>query len=135
MKILNTLLTALLFSSVSINAQASQNLDYQAGSQYTAVLNRQNSQWYMVPRIKQDFTLNQANHCRTNASVPPGLWLLTHDVDGKPELLAPSYTPLPAGHSGHIAIIACTDKQGDGLAIPAKLIDWMTNNTGAIYVE
>lgn len=135
MKIISTILASILVSFTALDATASRNLDYQAGGQYTAVFNRSNSQWHMVPRVQHDFTTQQNSNCSSNITVPTGLWLLTHDADGRPELLAPSYTELPEGHSGHIPIIPCSEKPSEGLAVPAKIIDWLTENTGAIYVE
>ncbi len=132
MKRLATLLASLFLSAAAHSAELSPV--YQAGSQYTAVLNTQHAQWHLVPRVRHDFDLPLEQACHSTVLVPPGLWLLTRDSDGHPELLAPSQTPLPMGHSGHIAIIACTDN-GNGLAVPAKLIEWLNNNTGAIYVE
>jgi hypothetical protein len=134
MKYITTLLFGLLFSSSSMSAVSKPEPIYQAGSQYTAILNTQSSQWHMVPRIRQDFTQSEKD-CRTNAVIPTGLWLVTRDGNGNPELLAPSQTILPVGHSGRIPIISCSDLQSNGLAIPAKMIDWLSKNTGAIYVE
>lgn len=134
MKHITALLLGLLFSSVSMGAVSKSEPIYQPGSQYTAILNSQSSQWHMVPRIRQDITRSEQD-CHSNAVIPTGLWLLTRDANGNPELLAPSQTILPAGHSGHIPIISCAELQSNGLAIPAKMIDWLSKNTGAIYVE
>ncbi len=132
MKRLATLLAGLLLSGVAFSAE--QSPVYQAGSQYTAVLNTQHAQWHMVPRVRQNLVLPVEQACQSSVLIPRGLWLFTRDSNGSPELLAPSHTPLPMGHSGHIPIVACAS-QGEGLAIPANLIEWLNNNTGAIYVE
>ena len=132
MKRLSLPLASLLLSGVALSAELSPV--YQAGSQYTAVLNRHNAQWHLIPRVRNNLLVTHQQNCRSAILIPPGLWLLTRDSDGRPELLAPSQTPLPIGHSGHIPIISCST-QSEGLAIPARLIEWLNNNTGAIYVE
>lgn len=125
MKRITTLLITVMLSSTTLGYVPSSNLVYQAGGQYTAVLDTQNSQWHMIPRVRQDLA-QQAHDCHSNTDIPTGLWLITRDANGNPELLAPSHTTLPAGHSGHIPIISCSDLQGNGIAIPAKMIDWLS---------
>lgn len=135
MKLISTLITAVLMSTAAIGGELDTSPVYQAGGQYTAVLNADNSQWRLLPGDGQDFAILLDKGCLSSASVPAGLWLLTRDADGKPELLAPSQTALPKGHSGHIPVVACSDEQANGLALPASLIEWLSDNTGAVYVE
>ena len=138
MKRLTTLaaiITTILLSSTAMTADIQADDIYQAGSQYTAVLNTGNSQWQVLPSDGQDFAIQVQDNCHSNAKVPHGLWLLTRDANGKPELLAPSQTVLPAGHSGHIAIVGCDENQADGIAVPASVIQYLSDNTGAVYVE
>jgi len=135
MKRLSTLIASILLSSTAFTAELDANPQYQAGGQYTAVLNSQNAQWQLLPSDGQDFAIQLQDNCHSSAKVPAGLWLLTRDADGKPELLAPSQTVLPAGHSGHIPVVTCADGQNDGLAVPASLIQWLSDNTGAVYVK
>lgn len=134
MKRITTLIISIMFSSAALSSVSASNPVYQAGSQYTAVLDTQISQWHMVPRIQQDIA-QYDKHCQSNEVIPAGLWLITRDTNGNPELLAPSQTILPIGHSGHIPLISCSDKQSKGLAVPAKMMDWLSKNTGAIYVK
>lgn len=135
MKRISTLMASILLSGAALSAEIDNNPVYQAGSQYTAVLNSINSQWRLLPSDGQDFAIQLDNHCHSSTAIPAGLWLLTRDADGKPELLAPSQTVLPAGHSGHIPVVSCSDDQNNALALPASLIQWLGDNTGAIYVE
>ena len=134
MKRITTLILSIMLSSTALSSISITNPVYQAGSQYTAVLDTQISQWHMVPRIQQDIA-QYDKHCHSNVEIPVGLWLLTRDSNGNPELLAPSQTRLPNGHSGRIALISCSDKQSKGLAVPAKMMDWLSKNTSAIYVK
>ena len=135
MKRISTLIASLLLSSTVLSNEIDTGAVYQAGGQYTAVLDNSNAQWRLLPGDGQDFAIQLDKNCQSSASVPAGLWLLTRDADGKPELLAPSQTALPAGHSGHIPVVACDEDQAKGVALPASLIEWLSDNTGAVYVE
>lgn len=135
MKFISTLIASLLLSTAVAGSEIDNAPVYQDGSQYTAVLDSQNAQWRLLPSDGQDFAIQLDQSCKSTSTVPEGLWLLTRDADGKPELLAPSQTVLPAGHSGHISVVACNEEQADGLAVPASLIEWLSENTGAIYVK
>ena len=135
MKLISTLITSILLTSAAYAGDIETAPVYQDGSQYTAVLDSQNAQWRLLPGDGQDFAIQLDQSCQSSEPVPAGLWLLTRDADGKPELLAPSQTVLPAGHSGHIAVVACNEEQANGLAVPASLIEWLSANTGAVYVK
>ena len=135
MKRISTLIASILLSGTALTAELDTHPQYQAGSQYTAVLNTRTAQWQLLPGDGQDFAIQLQDSCHSNAKVPAGLWLLTRDAEGNPELLAPSQTVLPAGHSGHVPVVSCADEQGNALAIPASLIQWLSDNTGAVYVE
>jgi hypothetical protein len=135
MKLTITLIASILLSSSALASEQDSNPVYQAGGQYTAVLNTASAQWRLLPSDGQDFAIQLDKTCRTSAVIPAGLWLLTRDADGRPELLAPSQTVLPIGHSGHIPLVDCANNQGSALTLPASLIEWLGNNTGAIYVE
>ncbi len=135
MKLISTLIASVLLSTVAVGSEPDTGPMYQAGGEYTAVLNAGNSQWRLLPSDGQDFAIQLDSNCQSSASVPAGLWLLTRDAAGKPELLAPSQTALPTGHSGHIPVVACDEDQAKGVALPASLIEWLSDNTGAVYVE
>lgn len=135
MKRLTTFIASIILSSTALTAELDTDAVYQAGGQYTAVLNSHTAQWQLLPSDGQDFAIQLQDSCQSKANVPTGLWLLTRDAEGKPELLAPSQTVLPAGHSGHIPVVNCADKQANGIALPVSLIEYLSNNTGAIYVK
>lgn len=135
MKRLTTLIATLLLSSTAMTAEIQADDIYQAGGQYTAVLNTSNSHWQLLPSDGQDFAIQLQDNCHSNAEIPAGLWLLTRDADGKPELLAPSQTVLPPGHSGHIAIVGCDENNDQAIAVPVSVIEYLSDNTGAIYVK
>lgn len=135
MKHISTLIASLLLGTSVLSNELDTDAVYQAGGQYTAVLDSGNAQWRLLPSDGQDFAIQLDRNCQSSAAVPAGLWLLTRDTDGKPELLAPSQTALPDGHSGHIPVVACGDEQTKGVALPASLVEWLSDNTGAVYVE
>ena len=78
--------------------------------------------------------LRLAEACRAGPTPPPGLWLLSQDANGRPQLVAPSATPLPAGHPGRIALVGCGDAEAGALVVPDALADWLKQHSGAIYV-
>jgi len=107
---------------------------YTAGSQYTATLTQTGSHWRLQPVAGQDVAISTGT-CSTGAMVAPGLWLLVRDHQGGLELVAPSATTLPAGHSGRVALRACDQAHGRDLAVPQTVLDLLADGTGAILVE
>ena len=135
MKLITSLFATVLLSSTALSAELDSDPVYQAGGQYTAVLNSVNSQWRLLPSDGQDFAIELGESCHSSTKIPAGLWLLTRDANGQAELLAPSQTILPKGHSGRVSVVSCADDKSNALALPASLIEWLGNNTGAVYVE
>ena len=107
------------------------------GTRYSAVLSRGNGAWRLMPAGGSDIRLRVSPDCGHGADLPRGLWLLTRDGAGRPELVAPSATPLPAGHPGHVRLVDCDRPAADGkpaLALPPGLVQWLEHRSGAIYV-
>ena len=112
--------------------------DYQPGGQYTARLDQARQQWQLLPADGNDLQVSASGDCAGDAAtVPPGLWLLARDAAGLPQLRAPSTTPLPAGHPGEVALVACGQATSAGaeLAAPPLLIDWLASHSGAVWVD
>lgn len=128
-------LTLMLSAHDGALAQESTEPAFNPGSHYTAVFTQHNGRWRLLPADGQDFEIDTLT-CPSSPPIPAGIWLLTRDAQGRPELLAPSSTALPAGSTDRIALRPC-DAAGDGdaLAAPQALIDLLAANTGAIYVE
>jgi hypothetical protein len=124
-------LLALALSSGAAFAQDAEPV-YSAG-QYTAVLHQRSGLWQLQPADGQDLDV-RALACPTDSTLPNGLWLLVRDDQGRPELIAPSSTPLPAGSPDRVALRPC-DEDGTGLAAPQALIDLLAANAGAVYVD
>jgi hypothetical protein len=129
----------LILSQSMIAAGVDSTPYYQAGSHYNAVLNSAKGTLQLLPSNGDDFTVQLDAHCRNTQKIPAGIWLLTRDASGALELVAPSQTVLPAGHSGAIAIISCDVATPSGsvntLKLPGSMLDWLEQHAGNIYVE
>ena len=106
---------------------------YVAGNQYTASLDQTHNQWRLQPASGEDLVVDTGT-CATGTMIPSGVWLLVRDSRGRPELLAPSVTPLPLGASEHVALRSCETAQGSDIAVPAALLKLLGERTGAVYV-
>jgi len=132
--LLSTLLTAMLLpSGLSAATLPAEEAVFVPGGQFTATFDQTQNVWRFLPMNGQDVVVD-AGACATGAMAPVGVWLLQLDRQGRPELVAPSVTPLPAGASDHIALRACDQAQGRELAVPQTVLDLLATNTGAIYV-
>lgn len=108
-----------------------------AGSQYSVTLNQRSHEWKLLSPDGAELSVaNTGPACAAQAPLPNGVWLITRDAQGRPELVAPSVTRLPKGHPDHVALIACGEHvEGRSLAAPLTLIEWLGNSAGAVYVE
>ena len=106
---------------------------YDPGSQYTASLDQTHNQWHLQPASGDDLLIDTGT-CATGTMVPAGVWLVVRDAKGRPELLAPSVTPLRRGESERVALRSCGKASGRELAVPQTVLDLLTERSGAIYV-
>jgi hypothetical protein len=108
-----------------------------AGSQYTATLNQRSHEWRLLSSDGAELNVaNSGASCAAQLPLPNGVWLVSRDADGKPELVAPSVTVLPKGYPDHVALVGCGEHaEGKTLAAPRALIDWLSNSAGAVFVE
>ena len=125
--------TATFAQPAASAGSSAEALNFSPGSQYTATLDQTHNLWRIQPANGQDVVID-AGACTTGAMAAPGVWLLVIAADGRPELLAPSVTHLPAGSPDRIALRACDKARGRELAVPQTVLDLLTANTGAIYV-
>jgi hypothetical protein len=129
------LLSALVSGPSRAAAPPADEAIFVEGVRYSAVLSQQSRAWRLLPARGHSVRLAVADGCRAGASPPRGLWLLTKDAQGRPELVAPSATPLPAGHAGRLRVVACGTPAGDdALPVPPALLGWLQQNSGVIYV-
>ena len=132
--LLSTLLTAMLLpSGLSAATLPAEEAVFVPGGQFTATFDQTQNVWRFLPMNGQDVVVD-AGACATGAMAPVGVWLLQLDRQGRPELVAPSVTKLPAGAPDHIALRACDEASGRELAVPQTVLDLLASNTGAVYV-
>lgn len=135
--ILAALLFALLGTHASAAVPAADEAVFLEGTRYSAVLSRSQGAWRLMPANGRDIQLRVSAQCGSGAALPRGLWLLTRDSAGRPELVAPSATPLPTGHPGHVRLVDCKQPVAEGepaLALPPGLVEWLEHRSGSIYV-
>jgi hypothetical protein len=113
---------------------------YAAAGQYTASLQARAQLWRLMPLDGNDVEIRSDAVCPHTALPARGLWLIGRDAEGRPELVAVSATPLPAGHSGRIALRRCDDPiLGDGSSaaygVPAPLLQMLMAQSGAVLVD
>lgn len=106
---------------------------YDPGSQYTASLDQTLNQWHLQPASGDDLLIDTGT-CATGAMAPTGVWLVVRDAQGRPELLAPSVTPLPRGATERVSLRSCGKASGRELAVPQTVLDLLAERSGAIYV-
>lgn len=108
-------------------------------TQYSAVLHARSGQWQLFDAAGHRLQF-RAEGCPSNPYLPHGLWLLTRDAADQPELIAPSATPLPAGHDGRIALRPCGSPQEDrdvtgSLQLPAAFLATLEQHGNAILIS
>ncbi len=107
---------------------------YAESSQFTARFDQTNNTWKLLPQAGDPVTI-EVGRCATGTMAPQGVWLMTQDAQGRPELVATSATRLPAGSPDRFAMRDCSQASGWQLAVPRTVIDLLAANTGAIYVD
>jgi len=113
---------------------------YRAGSEYTATLSLRTQRWNVAPLVGAELDV-QADVLCPRATLPPkGLWIVGRDAEGRPELVAPSATLLPIGHSGRVALRSCDDPELNSgarpaLGVPATVLQRLATSSGAVLVE
>lgn len=132
---------ALLLSGTAFADSADNGLDpvYLAGSQYTAVLQPQLQRWTLSPQTGPDLEIRSIAPCPHQTVPGKGLWLIGRDAEGNLELIAPSATALPAGHSGRVALRSC-ETAGEpagspGYGVPGQVLELLAAHSGAVLVD
>jgi len=106
-----------------------------AETQYSAVFEQGRGTWLLVPPAGGVLSQQGVGHCRDDRPVAPGLWLVTRDAVGLVELVAPSVTPLPAGHPDRIPLLACDSSEAYSLHLPRALIEQLARDHGVVRVQ
>ena len=112
---------------------------YVASSQYTAILEPSLQRWTLAPQVGSDLQIRSVTPCAHQTVPAKGLWLIGRDANGGLELVAPSATLLPEGHSGRIALRSCeTATAVNGVksyGVPDQVLELLADNTGAVLVD
>jgi hypothetical protein len=104
---------------------------------HSAVLHAAEGRWQRLPIDGTQIEIRLADTDCANAAPPTGLWLMTRDGQGRPELLAPSGTALPDGHGGHIRLSPCGGGAIAGepqLELPPAVLDLLARHSGLLLV-
>ena len=129
---------AALITAGSVAATPTYEPLYIFDGQYTATLQQHAHRWQLQPlRGDEIDVVDHAADCGSAAPIPKGLWLVSQDGDGHPQLVAPSVTALPAGFPQHVALRACGE-QSDGelaLFVPPVALNWIAANVGSVLLD
>lgn len=133
------LLAALPLSAIAAEPAELEPV-YVPGSQYTAALSTRMQQWTMSALDGSELQIRNSSLCGSGATPPKGLWVISRDEQGHPELVAPSATLLPEGHSGRIVLRDCDDPQlldaqEPAYGVPAPVLELLTATAGAVLVD
>ena len=139
---LKSALTALIAGvALGFAATAPANIPnesvYFDSGQYSASLLQAARLWRLQPLDGDDVdVIDHSSACGNGAPVPHGVWMVTRDSSGRPELIAPSTTDLPAGYPEQIALRACGDQaEAHALTVPAVVLDWILANANSVLID
>lgn len=126
----------------SASAQAPEALlpQYTAGIDYTASLDARDQHWELQPQAGEAKVIAGEAFCPRSVEPPQGLWLVGRDANGNLELIAPSATLLPAGHSGRVAVRSCDDpdlRNGlvEAYGVPGAVYENLSNEHGSLLIH
>lgn len=133
-------IAALVLSGAAFAEPAENAIDpvYLAGSQYTAVLQHGLQRWTLSPQTGPDLEIRSIAPCPHQTVPGKGLWLIGRAADGSLELVAPSATLLPAGHSGRVALRSCegaVDPATPAYGVPGQVLELLAAHSGAVLVD
>lgn len=125
-------------SGPAANANATYEPIYITDGQFTATLEQHSHRWLLQPlRGDQVEIVDHASDCGSRNPVPNGLWFVTRDADGRPELVAPSATRLPDGYPSRVLLAACGDATvADAvLYVPQVALNWLNERVGSVLID
>lgn len=111
---------------------------YITDGQYDAALKQREHLWRLLPLFDAEVDVtDRSKDCDSRVKIPHGLWYVTQDNKGRPLLIAPSVTPLPAGFPEQVALRACgeTVDADTALFVPAVALDWINAHAGTILID
>lgn len=111
---------------------------YITDGQFTATLQQHAHRWLLQPLRGDEVDItDRSQSCGSSAPIPHGLWYVSQDDHGRPELIAPSVTQLPSGFPQHVALLSCGENAGNAVAlfVPAVALNWISDNVGSVLID
>ena len=136
--LLSALLVTLALGAGAAGATPTYEAIYITDGQFTATLEQHSHRWRLQPlRGDEVDVTDHSKTCGSPAPIPHGLWYVSQDDRGQPQLVAPSVTALPAGFPQHVTLRACGDKTGDDVAlfVPAVALTWINDHVGTVLID
>ena len=130
--------TAALASGAPASAIPTYDPIYITDGQYTATLLQHAHRWRLQPlRGDEVDVVDHSPTCGSAKPMPKGLWYVSQDEHGHPELVAPSVTALPAGFPQHVALRPCGEKPDGNFAlfVPPVALNWINDFVGTVLIN
>lgn len=111
---------------------------YIIDGQFTATLEQHSHRWRLQPLHGDEIDItDHASDCGSTRPIPHGLWYVTQDDRGHPQLVAPSVTPLPSGYPIRVALRPCGATAGDDVAlfVPEVALSWINDHVGSVLID
>jgi hypothetical protein len=135
---LSALIATAAFAAAAPASGAAYDPVYITDGQYTATLLQHAHLWRLQPlRGDEVEVVDHSPDCGSASPLPEGLWYVSQDEHGRPQLVAPSVTALPAGFPQHVALLACGEKSNGGFAlfVPAVALNWINDFVGTVLID
>lgn len=128
-------------TALAAGAPASGKPSYQpiyiTDGQYTATLQQHSHRWLLQPLRGDEVDItDHSKTCGSATPMPKGLWYVSQDDLGRPQLVAPSVTTLPEGFPQRVALRPCGARTDGNMAlfVPAVALHWISDNVGTILI-
>jgi hypothetical protein len=111
---------------------------YITDGQFTATLEQHSHRWRLQPLRGNEVDItDHASDCGSERPIPHGLWYVSQDDRGLPQLVAPSVTPLPTGYPTRVALRPCGAASGHDVAlfVPVVALAWINEHVGSVLID
>src|SRR3569832_1829290 len=133
------LLSAFTGAGTFCTAQAATDEPvYITDGQFTATLDQRAHRWRLQPLRGDEVDItDRSNACGSRETNPHGLWYVSQDDRGRPQLVAPAVTPLPSGFPQHVPLRACGDaaEESSVLFVPAVALTCINDHVGSVLID
>ena len=130
--------SAMLGTAASAAGHPNYDPIYITDGQYGAALKQSEHLWRLLPMRGEEVDVtDKARSCGSGVQIAHGLWYVTQDDNGRPLLVAPSVTSLPAGFPEQVALRACGEPTGTDAAlfVPAVALEWISEHAGTVLID